>query len=264
MPNALAETRVERGKKPILAVGNAGYPWDYFDPDVYAADNYEDLYEDDRRIIQIVRDYFDSVADVFRPDTHGIDVGAGSNLYPALTMLPYCASVTLFERGIKNRVWLHEQRENYSKMWDPYWELLTKRAAYNKIEPREEFKRRVKIRRGDILRPPTRERFDLATMFFVAESITEEMNEFKRAVRNCIGLLSPGAPFAIAFMQESHGYRVGDIDFPAVAINPVDVDHHLRPLVDELSITSVRSSKPLREGYQGMILALGRAGRIKG
>ena len=101
-------------------------------------------------------------------------------------------------------------------------------------------------------------------MFFVAESITQREREFNLALTNFIGMLKPGAPFAAAFMRESRGYRVAGIDFPAVSITPVDVEHRLEPLVDYLEVLPVVSSKPLREGYKGMILALGRKRRARG
>jgi hypothetical protein len=244
--------------------GNRSYPWDYFDPASYAEENYKELYEDDRRILQMVRDYFEKVGHTVDPESEGVDVGAGANLYPGMSMLPFCRTITLFERSLPNRIWLHEQRDGYSADWDPYWDVLaSKQPYYDILDPRETFKQRIRVRRGDIFEPPAREKWDMGTMFFVAESITQQQREFKTAVANFVGLLNAGAPFAAAFMQGSRGYRVGGIDFPAVPIGKVDVEHQLGPIVEELNVTSVRSTKPLRDGYQGMILAVGRAGRSK-
>jgi hypothetical protein len=242
-------------------VGNVGYPWDYFDPELYAKENYyERIHDDDLRVLQMVREYFVKVAPTLPPDTEGLDLGAGANLYPGMSMLPFCRGVTLLERSLPNRIWLHEQRDGYSDSWMPYWNLLAKRQPYcDVINPREMFRRRVRIRPADIFRPPARLKWGMGTMFFVAESITQQKREFKLALRNFIGLLKPGAPFAAAFMQESKGYRVAGIDFPAVSITKVDVEHQLAPIVEEVEVTSVRSAEPLKENYQGMILALGRA-----
>jgi hypothetical protein len=250
-------------REQVLKRGNAVYPWDRFDPESYVHDNYAEFYEDDRRILQRVRDYFAGIQDTLRSDIQGIDVGAGANLYPSLAMLPFCRNVTLFERSANNRKWLTEQRSSFSPVWDKYWNTLATRPAYDKIDPREAFRDRANIIRGDIFKPPARDRWDMGTMFFVAESITQEENEFNRAVKNFIGLLRPTAPFAAAFMQESPGYHVGEIEFPAVPITRPDVEHLLEPLVDELELTSILSTKPLRDGYQGMILAVGRVRHAK-
>jgi hypothetical protein len=241
---------------------NAAYDWDDFDPEVYVKANYQELHDDDATILDMVGQYFEREASRTR-GLQGIDVGAGANLYPTLAMLPYCESVTLFERSSANRNWLHRQRETYDDIWDPYWNILSKRETYQAIEPRECFRQRITVRYGDILRPPGRERWGIGTMFFVAESITPQEREFYAALDNFVGRLKPGAPFAAAFMRESRGYRVAGIDFPAVSITPVDVEHRLEPLVDYLEVLPVVSSKPLREGYKGMILALGRKRRAR-
>jgi NNMT/PNMT/TEMT family len=246
-------------------VSNADCPWDEFNPELYFLENYKDFYEDDARILKTVRDYFEAALGGVRAPTEGIDVGAGANLYPSLAMLPYCSTVTLFERGLENRRWLYGQREHYSSVWDPYWELLSKSPQYRRLEPRQAFRHRMRVRHGDILQPANaRNRWGVGTMFFCAESITQREREFQLAVNNFIGMLKPGAPFAAAFMRESTGYRLGGIDFPAVSIGPVDVEHHLERRVDDLQVTSVVSGKPLREGYKGMILALGRKRRARG
>jgi hypothetical protein len=98
-------------------------------------------------------------------------------------------------------------------------------------------------------------------MFFVAESISDQKREFKLAVERFVGSLKAGAPFAAAFMENSSGYHVDKLHFPAVAVSATDVAHCLSALVDELEVQRFRSEKPLRDGYHGMILALGKAGK---
>src|SRR5882757_5941781 len=86
---------------------NADIEWDDFDADAYYAHNYLSVRDDDRQIIRSVRDHFACEYDEgrLRHGALGIDVGTGPNLYPALTMLPFCANVTLFERAQPNIDW---------------------------------------------------------------------------------------------------------------------------------------------------------------
>jgi hypothetical protein len=248
---------------PLVASGNRSYHWDGFDPDWYVRHNYSHLRDDDRRIMQLVRDFFGEVFDPDRPVRRGIDVGSGPNLYPALTMLPFCGEVTLLERGANNVRWLRSQMRGYSPVWDDYWNVLAKRPAYGRIaDARKELSARTLVRSDDMFRLPQR-RWDVGTMFFVAESISDQEREFKAAVERFIGSLRPGAPFAAAFMRDSAGYYVDRLRFPAVAVREVDVEHCLAPHVDGLVVQSIRSEKPLRDGYHGMILALGRAGKTR-
>ncbi|MBO0867878.1 MAG: hypothetical protein J2P15_04880 [Micromonosporaceae bacterium] len=247
---------------PTSGKENAAYPWDSFDPEVYVKNNYTELRDDDRRILQIVRDYFAGALDPARPVETGVDVGAGANLYPMLTMLPFCRKVVLWEYGRSNVAWLQREIKSWSRRWEAFWAVLRTRRAYREVDPDQLLPERVVVRWGNIfhLRP---RQFDLGTMFFVAESISEQRREFQTAVRRFIGALRPGAPFAAAFMQDSSGYYVGPIPFPAVAVSKRDVKELLEPLADDVSIFPVRSEKPLRDGYHGMILALGKAGRAK-
>ncbi len=259
-PARVAE-RPSRADRVVMR-SNAAYDWDDFDPDLYVRANYQELHDDDATILDKISQYFEHEGSHAR-GLQGIDVGAGANLYPTLAMLPYCESVTLFERSRANRNWLIGQREHYSEIWNPYWNVLAGRPTYQAIDPRECLRQRMAVRYGDIFRPAGRERWGIGTMFFVAESITQQEREFYTALDNFVGMFKPGAPFAAAFMRESRGYRVAGIDFPAVSITPVDVEHRLEPLVDYLEVLPVVSSKPLREGYKGMILALGRKRRAR-
>ncbi|WP_213451744.1 SCO2525 family SAM-dependent methyltransferase [Rhizomonospora bruguierae] len=249
------------GAKPAEA--NGSYPWDRFDPRWYFHQNYAELRDDDLEILRTVRDYFSAVLDPERPVERGVDVGAGSNLYPALTMVPFCRELTLLERGAANVAWLQEQRKGYSSVWDAYWQVLSEKPAYDRIsDPREALLHKGRVEQGDLYQLPER-RWDLATMFFVAESISDQVSEFKMAVGRFIGALRPGAPFAAAFMHDSAGYYVDRLRFPAVAVNEVDIAETLAPLVEDLDIRAIRSHKPLRDGYAGMIVALGKAGRTR-
>lgn len=95
-------------------------------------------------------------------------------------------------------------------------------------------------------------------MFFVAESITERPDEFQSAIDHFINALRPGAPFAIAFMEHSTGYRVANHRFPATNIDDTAVKKCLHSNVSIRSIEHIdQGAVPLRDGYTGMLLALG-------
>jgi hypothetical protein len=101
-------------------------------------------------------------------------------------------------------------------------------------------------------------RWDLGTMFFVAESITEDRGEFHAALARFVGALKPGAPFATAFMAGSHGYLVADTKFPALPITPDDVRRDFTELgVGELSVEHLLTEHRVRDGYEEMIVATG-------
>jgi hypothetical protein len=251
-----------QGPRPEAeAPGNDTFPWDDFDPDLYLKTNYLQLRDDDRQILRLVRNHFDRTVDPRRPLARGIDVGSGPNLYPALTMLPFCDEITMWERGQANVKWLNSEIWQYSPLWEPYWNTLARRDSYGRLDhPRDVLRAKADVQRANLFQLPTR-RWDVGTMFFVAESISWQRREFRLATRKFVQSLKPGAPFAAAFMRNSPGYNVGSLRFPAVMVEEADVKECLSTLVDDVEVTTVRSRQYLRPGYDGMIIALGRAAR---
>lgn len=240
---------------------NADYPWDELDPARYFDQNYRTMHQDDRRILELVRDFF--AVEVGRPLGRGIDVGSGPNLYPALAMMPFCDEITLLEYGAANCRWLTQEIARFPQSWRTFWDILAQEPIYAKLDnPKQLLRERAKVQRGDLFHLGPQQ-WNVGTMFFVAESITPGWQEFQLAVERFIRALRPGAPFAAAFMEKSSGYKIGQHEFPAVAVTEPDIEQCLRQLGCDASLVTVRSDVPFRKGYDGMILALGWTGEPK-
>jgi hypothetical protein len=236
--------------------GNSDAPWDEFDPTAYFKHNYQILRPDDRAIICFVRDHFLSTAP--SGPLHGVDVGSGSNLYPALSMVPWCSDITLVERSSQNVAWLQNEVTNgYSAEWDQFWDVLTTREPYRRVpDPRARLSAQARVQRGSVFSLPS-ETWDIGTMFFVACSISNLAGEFNEATDRFLASLRPGAPFAMAFMENSDGYDVNGQGFPAVRVESTDVRRALESRSSKLVIERI-PSESLRSGYTGMLVALGR------
>lgn len=247
---------------------NSEAPWDAFDPAAYVDHNYGSLRSDDAKILEIVREHFAAhfkdAADGAGSGLRGIDVGAGANLYPALSMLPWCGEITLFETSAANVAYLNGQRGSYDSHWDQFWAALCRQDVYAErvADPRSAFRRAVSVERGNLFDLQNRPgRWQIGTMFFVAESMSTSDEEFFLAVERFMHALAPGAPFAAAFMEGSQGYRVGEHFFPACSVSETEVRKSLSPHAEreEVAITSIgMPGGALREGYEGMIVACGR------
>ncbi|WP_225836932.1 SCO2525 family SAM-dependent methyltransferase [Streptomyces sp. NK08204] len=243
---------------------NDDVAWEDFDPGEYIKHNYLVLHPDDEAIIGIVRDHFSGHFGASGGVASGIDVGAGPNLYPALSMLPWCDKITLLERSPANVGYLNGQRDSYARQWGKFWDVLCRDEVYGRRcpDPRTSFAQKVRPRPGNLFDLCERdERWAMGTMFFVAESITTSLEEFRRGVSCFMSALEPEAPFAAAFMEHSRGYRVGESDFPALDIDEQEVRDTLGAYASKIEIH--RLGKPgglLREGYTGMIVACGHRG----
>ncbi|MFJ8540435.1 SCO2525 family SAM-dependent methyltransferase [Streptomyces sp. NPDC093586] len=238
---------------------NADAPWSKFDPEVYVDNNYRTPLDVDRLIVRLMRDYFSRCFDGTAPDAvRGVDVGAGANLYPALSMLPWCEKVLLLEYAGPNVEYLKRQAspQGYDTAWDAFWEELREAPAYRDLDPRARFSEIVQVEHGNLFDLDGQTRWEIGTMFFVADSMSECPEEFQRGVRCFMNALNEGAPFAAAFMKESVGYQVGEHQYPAYRVNEDRVRESLGPFCKELEIHDLHHV--VRPGHEGILLALGQ------
>ena len=239
---------------------NDAVDWDLFDSDDYFSHNYRELRHDDAQIIKIVTEFF-AACDAPPGRGRAIDVGTGTNLYPALAMLPFAAEVTLFEHSRSNRRWLRDELIAPALSWRLFWDaMIADRPEYRNVaEPFRQLRERTTVVRGNVFKLESTA-YDLGTMFFVAESISARTEEFEQATRWFVHSLMARAPFAAAFMRDSSGYEVGGRWFPSCSIKEDDVRRCLAPVAHGVTVRRV-DSNDLRSGYDGMIVATGRAGR---
>ena len=96
-------------------------------------------------------------------------------------------------------------------------------------------------------------------MFFVADGMTTDKAEFELAVRTFLDALLPGSPFLMAFMEGSEGYDVRDKQFPSVKVTPQSLDALLAdlPVTGTSVLRTDKSARPLRRGYDAMLLVTG-------
>jgi hypothetical protein len=250
---------------------NGEVAWDEFSPEAYWQHNYSALREDDLAIILAVGEHFSGHFQDHPNARWGaaLDVGSGPNFYPALGMLPWVQTVTLTDHSAANVDWLAKRLAAATNHgddvweWRPFWEAFTRFEGYDAaVDARALLTARCHAEQVSIFDIP-RGQYDIGTMFFVAESITSYENEFEDATMHFLEALRPGAPFAAAFVDKSHGYLVGEKSFPAV--REVDAPLVASTLKSFGAIASVEKipipgNDPLREGYDGMIIAVGTTG----
>jgi hypothetical protein len=252
---------------------NANAPWNMFSSNDYWRRNYSELQAEDREIIRRVSDFFVSACAGSPPVQRAIDVGAGTNLYPALLLLPWAEQILLAEFDKSNVRWLQDQVDQLGDgsspwTWERFWQEMQHGKGYAGIDrPHDRLRKACASEQGhagieqvSVFDLP-KARWNLGTIFFVAESITEDPAQFGAAVASFVGALTPGAPFAAAFMAGSDGYSVGRTRFPALPIRRDDAERRLTALgVREPSVETLETRHRVRHGYEGLIVATGFAG----
>lgn len=252
---------------------NADVRWDEFPSQDYWHRNYREIQAADKEIIRLVGSFFGKT---FRRRTRvqrAIDVGSGTNLYPALLMLPWAEHILLTDYSESNVRWLRSEvmDDDVAWTWQPFWRELQALEGYNQVsEPRKQLRvactgtgPQPTVEEHSVFDLPAKQ-WQLGTMFFVAESITRIREEFEEAVASFVGALESHSPFATAFMKGSEGYPLGETDevtYPALPVTAGDIRKHFNRLgVSKLSVKELETPQLVREDYEGMIVATGITG----
>jgi hypothetical protein len=242
-------------------VRNDSVRWSDFDAGEYYMINYASVLPEDAEIIDCASKFLIEACGSPFPHKMVLDVGAGTNLYPSLLMIPWAEHIVFTEYAADNVDWL---RRNLAYApgewpWQSFWDRVVGLPCYRAVgDPRRRLAAVHEIRRQSIFDLPERA-FDLGSMFFVADGMTADQAEFESAVRKFLTALLPGAPFMMAFMEGSRGYEVNGTLFPSVQITPRSLDELLArlPVTGTSVLRTDNSPRPVRDGYDAMLLVTG-------
>lgn len=243
------------------SIRNDAVQWSDFDADEYWRINYATVLPEDAEIIQTASKFLiEACGDPVRLK-QALDVGAGTNLYPALLMLPWAGHIVFTEYASPNIDWLSENLADAPGewRWQSFWDLVAGLPCYRTVEdPRRMLAAGHEVRTLSIFDLPRRT-WDLGSMFFVADGMTTDEAEFETAVRAFLDALLPGSPFLMAFMEGSTGYDVRGRRFPSVKITPRSLDALLTklPITGTSVLRTDNSIRRLRPGYEAMLLVTG-------
>jgi hypothetical protein len=244
-------------------ISNESAAWSDFDADEYWKFNYASVLPEDADIIRFASEFLIRACGTSTQPKRAVDVGAGTNLYPSLLMLPWAEHIVLTEhpQAKSNIQWLNENlaAPTAEWPWQRFWDLVADLPCYRDVEqPRRRLAASHEVLRTSVFDLPER-RWDLGSMFFVADGMSDEMEEFELGVRKFLGSLIPGSPFMMAFMEGSDGYDVSEVRFPAVNINPDSLGALLAnlPVSGTGILRTDNSVRRLRPGYDAMLLVTG-------
>jgi hypothetical protein len=242
---------------------NSGVDWDRFDPEAYRRHYYEEPHPDDDRLARLAAEAF-AGWQAPRESIDTIDVGTGANLFPLLAALPRATSLTAYEHSRSNIAWLERTigGDSLTQEWLHFWAVVA--GAYPEplvrgLDPLRALKDRARVEQGSIFTLPER-RFDAASMFFCAESITAERGEFRAACHAFARSVIPGGLLVAAFLLRSDGYNVADVAFPAFPVTQADVEEAFAGTAEDVGVTLIgEHDAEIRSGYSGSLLLTGLA-----
>ncbi|MCY1143702.1 hypothetical protein OWR29_37350 [Actinoplanes sp. Pm04-4] len=188
-----------------------------------------------------------------------LELGGGPNLYPLMLAAAVSRDIEVVEPSAASVAYLETQlREGPEDSWQVFYRRC------RQLQPElpatlDDALSGVHVRRAAAadLAPGT---YDLASMHFVAESATEDFDEFRTLCTAYARSVRPGGRLVAAFMENMGNYRIGDgPTWPGYPVDTATVRAVFEPLTSSLTVDRVDGA-PTSEGYEttGMVLLTGR------
>jgi hypothetical protein len=238
-------------------VRNADVDWDRWPVRQYISEFYAELHAADAAVI----DHHSAHYRRLPPGSVGrsLEFGAGPNLYPLMLAAACSRQIDAREPSSASVAYLRQQlTEGPDATWQPFYDRC---RAGNPDLPATltEALAKVRVVPGDGLRvqPGT---YDLASMHFVAEGVSEAEIEFRAFCLTFIRSVRRGGHLVAAFVENMPSYRLaGGPQWPAY---PVDMDRVRAAFADhteDLSIDRIDSDPTLPDyGDSGIVLLTAR------
>ena len=237
---------------------NGGYDWDAFDSEAYLDHYYREPHPDDVELARLTAEAIDAAPPI-ESALDVIDVGTGPNLFPWLCALPRAKSLTAWEYSRQNVEWLRAELAggDVRPLWTYYWDVVRppEGATSNPVAAIAAIAR---VEQASIFDLPAAS-WDVATMFFCAESITRSEDEFAKACAAYAQCVRPGGTLIAAFLDQSRGYVVAERPFPALPVDAEAVGRAFAPFVSEIEIRPIGGTDAeTHSGYTGSLFMVAR------
>ncbi|REF94597.1 NNMT/PNMT/TEMT family protein [Asanoa ferruginea] len=236
---------------------NADVDWDAWPVEEYLQENYAELHAADRAVIA----HHSAALAGLAPGSidRGVEIGAGPNLYPLMLTGAACRAVDAFEPSAANLAYLRRQLQDGP---DAHWaEFFAHCREANPQLPSsmETVLARIRVVRGGVLDVGAG-KYGLASMNFVAESVTESAAEFRQFCEAFISAVRPGGVLVASFMENMARYRIaGGQEWPGHPVDSATVADVFSPHVIELEVSRIPADPGLPDwGYTGMVLLSAR------
>jgi hypothetical protein len=142
--------------------------------------------------------------------------------------------------------------------WLPFYERCRRRNPDLPPTPAQALARVTVVRGGAGDLPGAG--YELASMHFVAESVTERAEEFADLCRAFVAAVVPRGHLVAAFMENMGRYRIGTgPQWPGFPVDAAAVRAVFAPHTDALAVDRIEADPTLPDyGYTGMVVLTAR------
>ncbi|MEV8319814.1 class I SAM-dependent methyltransferase [Streptomyces sp. NPDC059900] len=232
---------------------NDDVDWDSWPVQDYLGENYRELHPSDAAVIAHHSAFYRQ----FEPGSAGcsLEFGAGPNLYPLILAAAASRRIDAVEASAAGVAYLARQLgQAPDESWLPF-HALCRRLNPGVPTTLAQSLEAVRVIHGDIraLEPGT---YDIASMNFVAEGVTEDFTEFTDFCHRFAGSVVPGGHLVAAFMENMPTYRIGPASrWPGCPVDPAIVTRVFAPVTERLVVTRIDADPTLPDyGDSGMVL----------
>lgn len=232
---------------------NDDVDWDSWPVVDYLAENYRDVHPADAAVIAHHCAYYRQLA----PGSVGrsVEFGAGPNLYPLILASAVSRRIEAVEAGAANVAYLQRQLlHGPDASWLPF------HALCRRLNPALPATLARALAHVDVVHADVRGLqpggYGLASMHFVAEGATEDVDEFTEFCRTFVRCVAAGGHLVAAFMENMPTYRIGPASvWPGCPVDPETVEKVFSPLTRDLLVTRIDTDPTLPDyGDTGMVL----------
>ncbi|MEV8585610.1 class I SAM-dependent methyltransferase [Streptomyces sp. NPDC051180] len=232
---------------------NRDADWNAWPVADYLAENYRRLHPCDVGVIH----HHSAVYRRYAPGAlaRTLELGAGPNLYPLMLAGAAARRVDALEPSAASVRYLRRQLAHGADVsWRPFYALCRSLDPALPASSAEALSR-VRVLHGsaDALTPGG---YDLASMNFVAESVTEDFDEFTALCGTFVEAVRPGGRLLASFMERMPSYRIGTGPvWPACPVDGTVLHEVFAPRTTGLRIVRLAKDLTLPEyGDTGVLL----------
>jgi hypothetical protein len=240
--------------------------------DLYLAQYYSDVESDENVTLRFLTD----VAPIIGPTATLLEFGCGPTVHHLFPFAIHATAIHLADYLPSNlaaiRRWINREGDAHD------WSRFAAHALHCELgrpATRDEVAARERSTRERIAalfaadaraERPLRDAkaqtsYPVVLCCFCPDSITDDLEEWKRCMRNIASLVDPGGWLVLAALHASTGYRVGNARFPSASVT----EHHVAGFLAEAgfggpqtAVTVAAAPDERGFGFSSVILAIGR------
>jgi hypothetical protein len=207
-----------------------------------------------------------------------LEFSGGPTIYPLITAASKVKAIHFSDylKANRDEVKLWKSKDENAFDWDIYFKRaleLEGSAAINNeaIQKREELLRtkikkiiRVNAFKSDPINEKSREAYDVISVNFVPESITDSEEQWEATIHNITSMLKNGGILVTTALKNATYYKVGNKLFPAVNITEKKLEKTLNKFGLKVSYLKTVPAQELDvnspdyEGYKGFIFIVAK------